>query len=80
MIMCSAVQGLCLPPHTMPTSYGSYYECLLAGYEEATKKQKELGRKETNVHEIYIKFNCQWVKTNESNKEEKKLPVKFISG
>lgn len=80
MIMCSAFQGICLNPHTMPTYYDSYYDCLVAGYEEATKKQKELGRKETNSHEIYIKFNCQWKKVNESSNEEKKLPVKFIGG
>ena len=45
MIICSAVQGDCLPPHQMPTTYNSYYDCLQAGYKEATKKRKSNNRK-----------------------------------
>ena len=43
MIMCSAVQSECLPPHQMPTTYNSYYDCLQAGYQETILKQTEIG-------------------------------------
>jgi hypothetical protein len=35
------------------------YSCLNAGYEESLKKSKEIGRKEVNKHQIYIKFICK---------------------
>ena len=59
MIICSAVQGDCLPPHQMPTAYNSYYDCLQAGYKEAIKKQTEIGKTDTNKHQIYIRFTCK---------------------
>jgi len=30
----------------------------MAGYEEALNKQIEIGRVETNKHNIFIKFGC----------------------
>lgn len=59
MLMCSAIEGVCMPPHMMPTTYNTYYDCLQAGYEEAVKKQKEIGREETNKHNIFIRFSCK---------------------
>tara|TARA_R100001463_G_scaffold14806_1_gene38947 strand:+ start:129 stop:341 length:213 start_codon:yes stop_codon:yes gene_type:complete len=59
MIICSVVQNECLPPHQMPTFYDSYYDCLQAGYKEATKKQTEIGKTDTNKHQIYIRFTCK---------------------
>jgi len=64
MFMCSSVNSMCLDPH--PLSYhNSHYDCLQAGYEEATNKLTEIGKEETNKHEIYIKFTCMWEKVNE---------------
>ena len=60
MIMCSAFQG-CLEPFTMPTHYDNYYDCLQSGYKEAISKQTEIGRIETNKHQIFIKFRCNLV-------------------
>ena len=59
MLMCSAIEGVCMPPHMMQTTYNNYYDCLQAGYAEATKKQKEIGREETNKHSIFIRFTCK---------------------
>ena len=41
------------------TTYDNYYDCLMAGYEEAVNKQKEIGRQETNAHQIFIRFSCK---------------------
>ena len=57
MLMCSTFHG-CLEPFTMPTTYDTYYDCLQAGYDEAINKQKEIGRVETNKHNIFIRFSC----------------------
>tara|TARA_Y100000593_G_C4046152_1_gene207511 strand:+ start:228 stop:374 length:147 start_codon:yes stop_codon:yes gene_type:complete len=43
----------------MPTTYDTYYDCLQAGYDEAINKQKEIGRVETNEHQIFIRFSCK---------------------
>jgi len=56
--MCSTFHG-CLEPFTMPTLYDTYYDCLQAGYDEAINKQKEIGRVETNKHQIFIRFSCK---------------------
>ena len=61
MFMCSAIQGECLAPHQMPVLYSDYYSCLNAGYDEAIKKQKEIGKKETNKHQIFIRFHCRYL-------------------
>ena len=62
MIICSALYGECLPAHRMPTTYHTHYECMIAGYEEALKKQKQIGRKESNQYQTLIKFMCSYEK------------------
>ena len=42
----------------MPTKYSSHYECMIAGYEEAIKKAKEIGPDEINKYGTIIKFYC----------------------
>ena len=58
MIICSSVFQLCLPPHPMPEIYNSYYECMIAGYEESIKKAKEIGSEDINKYGTIIKFFC----------------------
>ena len=58
MIICSALYGECLPAHRMVTTYNTHYDCMMAGYEEASLKMKEMGRQDVNKHQIYIKFTC----------------------
>ena len=58
MIICSSVIQQCLPPHAMPETYNSHYECMIAGYEESIKKAKEIGPKEINKYGTIIKFIC----------------------
>ena len=58
MIMCTSVYQTCLPPFPMAEIYNSHYECMIAGYEEAIKKAKEIGREEVNKYGTIIKFYC----------------------
>ena len=58
MIICSSVYQQCLPPHPMPEIYPSHYECMMAGYQEAIKKAKEIGPKDVNEYGTIIKFYC----------------------
>ena len=66
MFICSYVAGECMPPHPMPTKYDNIYTCMEAGYEESLRKLKEIGSKEVNEHEIYLRFVC-------ARKEEPKV-------
>ena len=59
MLMCSYVAGECMPPHPMPTKYNDMYSCLESGYKESLKKLQEIGAKDVNEHEIYLRFICK---------------------
>ena len=50
LIMCSYTQSVCLDPYAWPIPFTSTYDCMMAGYEEAMVKMKELGPKE--VYEL----------------------------
>ena len=69
MIMCSGLYGECMEPHRMPTSYNSHYDCMIAGYEEAIKKQIEIGREESNKYQLLIKFMCSYEKSSQPKVE-----------
>ena len=58
MIICTSIYNQCLPPHQMPEVYASHYECMLAGYQEAIDKAKEIGPKDINQYGTIIKFFC----------------------
>ena len=62
MIVCSALYQECLKPHPMPGSYSNHYDFMMAGYEESQKKLKEIGRKEINKYQTFVKFVCAEVK------------------
>ena len=62
MIVCSALYQECLKPHPMPGSYSNHYDSMMAGYEESQKKLKEIGRKEINKYQTFVKFVCAEVK------------------
>jgi len=62
MFICSYVAGECMPPHPMPTKYNNIYTCMEAGYEESLRKLQEIGSKDVNEHEIYLRFVCTRVK------------------
>ena len=59
LYMCSFNTGACLPPYEFPIQYNDMYECLNAGYSEALKKSKEIGKEEVNKNGIYIRFMCK---------------------
>ena len=59
MIMCSYVAGECMSPHKMPNIYDDMYSCMEAGYKESLSKLQEIGPKEVNEYEIYLRFICQ---------------------
>tara|TARA_R100000700_G_scaffold37851_1_gene48467 strand:+ start:627 stop:875 length:249 start_codon:yes stop_codon:yes gene_type:complete len=73
MVICSVINGKtqCIPPYTMQMSYTDAYECLLDGYNESYNKIVELGRKDVNKYNIYIKFGC-----NEDHSN--KTPTSYI--
>ena len=58
LYMCSAIQKTCLDPYVWPERFNDSYECMIQGYEESGKKITEIGRKDVNEHDIYIKFEC----------------------
>ena len=58
IIMCSYAYGECMEPYVFSERYASHYECMIAGYEEALNKAKEIGPEEVNKYGTIIKFFC----------------------
>jgi len=58
MIICSSVYNTCLEPFPMAERYNTHYECMIAGYNEALDKAKEIGSKDVNKYGTIIKFFC----------------------
>ena len=58
LIMCSYIQGTCLPQYEWPTQFDDMYDCMETGYSESMKKMEEVGREDVNKHEIFIRFAC----------------------
>jgi len=58
MIICTSVYQQCMPPHTLPETYNTHYECVIAGYNESIKKAKEIGPRDMNEYGTIIKFFC----------------------
>jgi hypothetical protein len=59
LFMCSMKTGACLPGYEWPVTFNNPYSCSIAGYEEAARKLKEIGREEVNKHQISITFMCK---------------------
>ena len=59
VVMCSGIANTCLAPHTFPEGYKDMYSCMVDGYKKAMEKTIEIGAKEVNKHQIYIKFDCK---------------------
>ena len=47
-----------MPPYQWPDTFKTQYDCLMFGYEESIKKMEEIGRKEVNKYNMYIRFTC----------------------
>ncbi len=58
LIICSFQSNTCMPPFEYPIKYNDGYDCMVAGYKEALLKTEQIGRKEINEYNIYIKFGC----------------------
>ena len=58
LILCSYVSGTCIPPYTYPEEFNDQYDCFMEVYNQSILKMEEIGRKEINEHEIYIRFIC----------------------
>ena len=67
MIMCTALYQECLPPHTIPETYRTHYDCLEAGYKESIRKLEGIGREEINKYSMDIRFRCTGVKPKEED-------------
>ena len=58
LIICSSQSNTCLPPIEYPIKYNDGYDCMVAGYKESLLETEQIGRKEINEYNIYIKFGC----------------------
>jgi len=63
LIMCAGMSGECMPAYNWPTRFDSMYNCLQFGYDEASKKLKEIGPEEVNKYYVHIKFYCSPITT-----------------
>ena len=65
MYICSAVAQTCMPPVQVAV-LSNFYDCMVRGYSESTRKTQEIGKQEVNEYQIYMKFQCEEIKGMES--------------
>ena len=58
MVICSLVQQECAEPHTMPTPYETWKQCVQAGHKESYDKMDDMDSRDINRHMIHVKFAC----------------------
>ena len=58
LYMCSAIEKTCLDQYVWPETFYDKYGCMVQGYKESGKKIAEVGRKDVNQYDLYIKFEC----------------------
>ena len=58
LFICSYTAGNWLPPHKWPEKFDDMYDCFNAGYIQSMNKLEEIGRKDVNEYEIFIRFAC----------------------
>ena len=58
IIICSSVEGQCMPSYEWPETFNTQYDCLMFGYQESIVKMEELGKKDVNEYGMFIKFYC----------------------
>ena len=66
MIICSQVAGTCLDPYPWPDKFNTQYDCLMFGYKESIVKLEELGPKDVNQYNMFIKFYCSPVESTKT--------------
>jgi len=64
-ILCSTIEGNCIPPYGHAEKFNDVYDCMVAGYKESLIQLQEIGREEINKHQLFIKFGCYPVELNE---------------
>ena len=58
IVLCSALNSTCTPPHTFDYIYDDGYDCMLDGYYKSIDKIEEIGREKVNLNQFYVKFGC----------------------
>ena len=64
-LLCSTIAETCLPPHVYHLKFDTEYECMVAGYKESLNKIIEIGPEDVNTHQMYIKFGCHPIVTEQ---------------
>jgi len=59
MFVCSQLHGNCLPPIRHVETFTDIYDCMVHGYEEASKMTQALGKDLVNKDKLYVRFVCK---------------------
>ena len=58
--VCSAINASCIvPPITIPETFNSHNECVLAGYAEGFNVFKSKNQKVAEEQRLFVAFNCK---------------------
>ena len=58
LILCSAIQSTCMPPMHTGLQYSSWYDCMVAGYQQSGEFLEASGPEQINKNQLYVKFVC----------------------
>lgn len=58
LIVCSALQSNCISPINTGLQYDSWYNCMVAGYQQSKEFIEASSPEQINKNQLYIKFFC----------------------
>jgi len=61
LVICSAVDGICLPMYEEKKLFKDFYDCILSGNFKSIIELENIGREIVNDNKLYMKYGCNEV-------------------
>ena len=61
LILCSGIDGICLPMYEEKKPFKDFYDCILSGNFKSIIELENIGREIVNNNKLYIKYGCNEV-------------------
>jgi ATP-dependent phosphoenolpyruvate carboxykinase len=72
MAICSGLTGVCSGTYSPKETYKDYHSCIRSGSAKVLEIIDNIDRKEFNKEKIIVRFYCQEINENQTNKPTKK--------
>ena len=61
LILCSGIDGMCIPMYEEKKPFKDFYDCILSGSFKSIIELENIGRETVNDNKLYMKYGCNEV-------------------